>query len=121
MNSSIVTFTTFFPAFGAIVIMLYSIIQLRRGKSREEIRPHYRWIALIVAMITFVLSLGILFGFDGAKTAPQLITKVPWIQELGVQYYIGVDGISLWLVLLTTFMVPGAVMASWTLRNASTN
>ncbi len=116
MNSSIVTFTTFFPAFGAIVIMLYSIIQLRRGKLREEIRPHYRWIALIVSMITFFLSLGILLGFDGAKTEPQLVTKVGWIQELGVQYYIGVDGISLWLVLLTTFMVPGAVMASWTFK-----
>ncbi|MFN7929260.1 MAG: hypothetical protein U0Y68_15200 [Blastocatellia bacterium] len=114
MSSSLVTITTFFPTLGAIVIMLYSIIQLRRGKSREEIRPHYRWIAFIVSMITFVLSLGFLLGFDGAKSGPQLVTKVSWIQELGVHYYIGVDGISLWLVLLTTFLVPGAVMASWT-------
>jgi NADH-quinone oxidoreductase subunit M len=114
MSSSLVTITTFFPTLGAIIIMLYSIIQVRRGKSREEIRPHYRWIALGVSMITFFLSLGFLLGFDTTKSGPQLVTKVLWIEELGVHYYIGVDGISLWLVLLTTFLVPGAVMASWT-------
>ena len=113
MSSSIITITTFFPTFGAVLLLLYSLISLKRGKTREELREHYRWFALGITLVTFLLSLGIVLGFDKTTADPQLVTKLQWIQELGVSYHIGVDGISLWLVLLTTFLMPGAIMASW--------
>lgn len=116
MSPSIVTITTFLPTVGAIFLLLYSVIRLRSGMTREQLRPHYRIIAMAFALVTFVLSLGLVVGFDNAKAEPQLVTKVTWIADLGVNYHIGVDGISLWLVLLTTFMVPGAIMASWSIE-----
>lgn len=113
MSSSIVTIVTFFPTVGAILLLFYSIFAIRSGKPREELREDYRWFTLAVTLITFFLSLGLLLGFDRSVSEPQLITKISWIQELGVSYHVGVDGISLWLVLLTTFLMPGAIMASW--------
>lgn len=116
MSPSIVTVTTFLPIVGAIFLLLYSVISLRRGKTRDELRSHYRIIAMAFSLVTFLLSLGLVIGFDNSKSEPQLVTKLSWIQDLGVNYHIGVDGISLWLVLLTTFMVPGAIMASWSIE-----
>jgi NADH-quinone oxidoreductase subunit M len=113
MSPSIVTITTFLPTVGAVFLLLYSVINLRRGKTRDEIRNHLRWIAMAFAMATFVASLGLVVGFDNSKAEAQLVTKVTWIADLGVNYHVGVDGISLWLVLLSTFMVPGAIMASF--------
>ena len=116
MSSSIVTITIFFPIVGAVLLLLYSIFMIKRGVPREELRDHYRWFTLGVTVVTFILSLGILAGYDKSIGEPQLITKIGWITELGVSYHVGIDGISLWLVLLTTFLMPGAIMASWPVK-----
>jgi NADH-quinone oxidoreductase subunit M len=72
-----------------------------------------RALALLVTLITFALSLGLLSRFDPASSAFQLGSEAEWIPEWGVGYVTGIDGISLWLIMLTTFLMPVSVLASW--------
>ncbi|MBI1924866.1 Fe-S-binding domain-containing protein, partial [Candidatus Poribacteria bacterium] len=69
--------------------------------------------ALAVALITFIISLSLYAGFDANTSAMQFEEKREWIQGLGTSYHLGVDGLSLWLVLLTTFITPICVLAAW--------
>lgn len=73
-----------------------------------------RHLALGLSLIEFVVSLSIFQHFDSAATGLQLVEKTMWIERLGIQYFLGIDGISLWLVLLTTFLTPIIILASWT-------
>ncbi|MEP7270573.1 MAG: NADH-quinone oxidoreductase subunit M [Acidobacteriota bacterium] len=113
MKSSIITITTFLPLVGALALMLHGIFRSSRGAASERLDTQYRWIALLVTCLTFLVSLGIVLMFDPTVAGPQLIRKLPWIRNLGVSYFVGVDGISVWLVLLTTFLMPISVLASW--------
>jgi NADH-quinone oxidoreductase subunit M len=72
-----------------------------------------RVVALGVTLFTFVLSLGLLSQFDPAEAGFQRGTSAGWIPEWGIGYVTGVDGVSLWLILLTTFLMPISVLASW--------
>jgi len=71
-----------------------------------------RWVALLVSTVTFLLSLLLLTGFR-TNAEMQFVESVPWIASLGINYQIGVDGISLFLVLLTTFLTPIVILSSW--------
>jgi hypothetical protein len=62
---------------------------------------------------TFIISIGLFTGFDPTETDYQFVQHVPWIADYGVHYYVGIDGISLLLVLLTTFLMPITLLASW--------
>ncbi len=66
-----------------------------------------------VSLATFVISLGIALGFRDGYAGFQFVESLPWIPEWGIRYAIGVDGISLWLVLLTTLLTPVVLLASW--------
>ena len=72
-------------------------------KEEESI---HRGIGFLVALVTFVVSLFILRDFDAAQAGFQLEVNRPWVPSLGINFHLGVDGISLWLVLLTTLMMP---------------
>ena len=109
---NIITITTFLPLIGGIVLLLYSILA-SRGGDQERLKGQYRVLTLLITIVTFVVSLLILVAFDYSQSGPQLVQKTPWIGALGVSYFVGVDGISLWLVLLTTFLMPVAILASW--------
>ena len=74
--------------------------------------PDARRIALVAALVEFVLSAGLWWGFE-ASAAMQFVVDRPWIPLWGVSYRVGVDGISLFLVLLTTLTMPLAVLGSW--------
>jgi NADH-quinone oxidoreductase subunit M len=87
---------TLLPLAGAALVLLV---------PREEEAIH-RGLGLSVTLITFVLSLLILPDFDSAKAGFQLEVNKVWVESLGINFHLGVDGISLWLVLLTTLMVP---------------
>jgi len=65
------------------------------------------------SMVVFVLSLGLWFAFDPSSGSMQLASSTPWIEAWGVNYGLGVDGISLFMVLLTTFTTPVAILGSW--------
>src|SRR5688572_25284645 len=61
----------------------------------------------------FVISLGLLRGWDDAQAGFQFVESVPWIPQWGITYGLGIDGISLWLVLLTTFLTPLIFLSAW--------
>jgi len=73
-----------------------------------------KWFANIVVFIDFLVSLLIIPGFVKDHHCIQFVEKVPWIDSLGIQYYFGIDGISVLLVLLTTLLGVLAVLSSWT-------
>jgi NADH-quinone oxidoreductase subunit M len=69
--------------------------------------------ALIVTLATFGLSVGMLAVYHGSVGGFQLVERATWVKSLNFQYVVGVDGISLWLVLLSTFLMPAAILVSW--------
>jgi len=103
VNHSILTWVTFLPALGAVVLMLMP-------RSDRVIR----WLALITSLLTFVFSLYLPIHFDYSKAGfqPSFEASRPWIGQ-AIRYHLGVDGISMWLVLLTTLLVPLSVLVSW--------
>jgi NADH-quinone oxidoreductase subunit M len=92
----ILAWITLLPLAGAALVMLVP-------KDEEAIA---RGIGLTVTIATFLISLLILGDFDSAKGGFQLEVNKVWVESLGINFHLGIDGISLWLVLLTTFMVP---------------
>ena len=74
-------------------------------------------VALMAAGAEFLWSLEVFNLFDAKNGAMQLIERVPWMPSFGIQYIVGIDGISLFLVLLTTFLMPLAILASWAVRD----
>jgi NADH-quinone oxidoreductase subunit M len=97
------TIVTFLPLVGVPVLLA------GRG-MRDDLA---RSIALFVAVATFVASLGIYGRFEAADAGFQMVERAVWIRSLGISYALGVDGVSLWMVLLTTFLFPLAILASW--------
>ncbi len=107
MSSYLLTIIALLPLVGAAALLLVA-----RGE-----RPNVnaaKWTALLFATATFVLSLVLPVGFNSSG-GRQFETNVPWISafDLGVRYHVAVDGLSLWLVLLTTLLVPLALISSW--------
>ncbi len=76
--------------------------------------PLGRWIALIASVATLIACVPLYTGFDGASAAPQFVERFPWITAFKADYYLGVDGISMPLILLTSFMTVLVVIAGWT-------
>ena len=100
----ILTIVAFLPAVGAIVLMFFN------GGNKSLIRV---W-ANLVALVGFLVSVPLFFWFDYDDAATmQFVERVPWIDALSVEYAVGIDGISLLLVLLTTMLGPIAILSSW--------
>lgn len=74
-----------------------------------------RVVALATTIVTFLISVGMLVNFETGTPGFQMTTSLDWIPEWGVGYKTGIDGVSLWLVMLTTFLMPPAVLASWSI------
>ncbi len=72
-----------------------------------------RMTSLVVSLLTFVISIGLYAGFDNSTAAMQFVERVSWVQALDVWYYLGIDGLSAPLILLTTFITPLVVIAGW--------
>ena len=109
MRQSLLTILILLPTVGAIATALHGLAPYAR-------REHFRWIALAFSVATFAASLLLLtepVGL-GAAGAFHFEVNVPWIGSIGAHYHLGVDGISLWLVLLTTLLVPISILSSWT-------
>jgi len=73
-------------------------------------------VALLASALAFLWSLKVFNLFDGAAGEMQLVERIPWMPAFGIEYLIGIDGISLFLVLLTTLLMPLAVLASWSVK-----
>ena len=98
--------TTFFPLVGVLVLLFI----------RPEKKDILRWVTLVTALITFGLSIWMLANFHGSNGDLQLNFSVPWIQVAGwnISFAMGVDGLSILLVMLTTFLSAISILSTWT-------
>ena len=87
--------------------------------AREEAaaQRNAKWVALVATVITFLVSLAILFEFDPSNTGFQFVEEREWL--MGLKYKLGVDGISVLFVMLTTFMMPLVIAASWNVTSTA--
>lgn len=92
---------TFLPLLGSLLLLLL------RGDKTLKVT------ALAVSLVTFVLSLGLWIGWQAGEGGMQFMESLPWVPEFGIGYSVGLDGISLPLVLLTTFLMPLVLLFSW--------
>ena len=102
LDHNILTLVTFVPAAGAVLLMFFP----RRDRD-------IRVFALVVSLLGFILSLHLPAHFERAKAGFQFDIDAQWISTPNIHYHMGMDGISLWLVLLTTFLTPLCVLISW--------
>ena len=107
MQNHLLTILILLPVIGAATTVAYSFTP----GARES---HHRWIALGFTSVSFLVSLLLIKGAGGGIAAFRLEENYPWIVSVGAHYHVGVDGISLWLVLLTTLLMPIAILSSWT-------
>ncbi|KIN64705.1 NADH dehydrogenase subunit M [Sulfitobacter noctilucicola] len=105
MDTHLLSIITFLPAFAALILAVFL-----RGDDAAAQR-NAKWLALITTTATFLISLFVLFEFDPSNTGFQFVTEAEWL--LGLKYRMGVDGISILFVMLTTFMMPLVIVASW--------
>jgi NADH-quinone oxidoreductase subunit M len=101
----ILSVVTFLPLVGALVVYI-------SPGDDEAGRRNSRWIALWTTLVTFALSLILVWRFDPAQTDFQFVEKTSWLAT-GITYHMGVDGISLPFVILTTALMPICIIASW--------
>ena len=101
----LLTLTVALPLAGALLVLL-----LGRGEGRERL---VQWLALGVSLATFALTLAIWYWFDPASADFQFEERRAWIPSFGISYHVGLDGISLMLVVLTSFLTPIALLSSW--------
>ncbi|MCH9019184.1 MAG: NADH-quinone oxidoreductase subunit M [Proteobacteria bacterium] len=102
----ILSLTIFLPLVGAVLIFLI------RGEP-EIVARNARNVALWTSLFTFALSLLLWVGFDTTTADFQFAEQAPWIAGYNINYHLGVDGISLFFILLTTFLTPLCVLVSW--------
>ncbi len=100
------TLVTFFPLLGVLILLFL----------RSEQKNLARWVALVVSLITFGISLAVLAQFQPSNPDLQLVVDLPWIPIANweIHYFLGVDGLSILLVLLTTLLAPISILATWT-------
>jgi NADH-quinone oxidoreductase subunit M len=105
MATSLLSLLTFLPLAGALVLLILP----------EKEKSKIRWFALIVSLGTFLVSLLVLTQFDSSNANLQFVEEHNWlaIGSNTIQYYLGIDGLSILLVLLTTFLTPIAILSTW--------
>lgn len=91
------------PAVGFLVTLLIP-------RAQENL---VRMVSLVFSLAAFVLSLGLVTGFQAGQTGQQFVTDFIWIQNPEIHYHVGVDGLSLWLIILSTLLTPIAILISW--------
>jgi NADH-quinone oxidoreductase subunit M len=114
VDPHIVSWVVFFPMATAILLLISRAIAVSLFDSRGAPGVVWRAMAMAGSTMTFALAaIGLWGGFDPEVNRYQLVERVPWLPSLGVNYFVGLDGIALVLVLLTTFLVPLALLSSW--------
>jgi NADH-quinone oxidoreductase subunit M len=103
---NLLSLTTFIPLLGAVILAIF----LRGDNAAAQ--GNAKWVAMATTVATFVVSLFILFGFDPSNTEFQMVEEREWL--LGMNYKMGVDGISILFVMLTTFLMPLVIASCWT-------
>src|SRR5512144_239409 len=102
---NLLTVVTFLPVLGAIALAFF---------PRDE-KGQHRALAFVVSLATMLASLGLWMGFDASPGAPefQFEQLVPWVPSIGIGYHVGLDGVALLLVMLTTILTPIVILSAW--------
>jgi len=103
MMDNILSLLIFFPLVAAVFIFIF-------GKSGKFVM----WTAFIASVIEFILTIPLMTNFDKGTAGMQFVEKYYWIRALNVDYFVGVDGISILMVFLTTFLSAIAILGSFT-------
>ena len=93
------------------VPIISGIIVLALGNEQRATLS--RWLALLGSLVGFAVTIPLYTGFDRTTAALQFVERKPWIESLGIEYSLGIDGLSVWLVLLTAFITFVVVIAGW--------
>ena len=91
--------------------ILAGVVLLAVG--RDEHATAVRWTALLASLVSFVVTLPLVTAFDKGTAAMQFQEKLPWIERFNVNYHLGIDGLSVWFVLLTAFITVIVVISAW--------
>ena len=102
--NGLLSLVVFVPLLGSLVLLFW------KRASNETIRS----MALCISILDFIFSVPLFMFFNNSLREPQFVEKYEWIRSLGIQYFIGIDGLSILLVMLTTFLTPLCVLISWT-------
>lgn len=102
-NSLLLTYLILLPLIGALILLFIN----------NEKASAIRYAGLFFSTLTFIVSIFIYFGYDHSSSDFQFVHKFEWIKGLNIFYFVGVDGLSLLLVLLTTFLTPLTLISSW--------
>ena len=103
LTENILTLTIFLPLLGIVILLFVN-------RDRSSL---IKMIGIGTALVTFVLSLALYFGFDDQATGFQFQHHQMWIEGLNISYFIGIDGMALLLIVLTTFLTPLALLGTW--------
>ncbi len=104
MGSTLLSILIWLPIFGGLALLWF---------SRDEQAQTVRVISLVISIVVFVLSIPLWTGFDRTTAAMQFVERADWIRYFNIQYYLGIDGISMPLILLTTLLTLVVVIAGW--------
>ena len=105
MTENLLTILILLPAFGAIAVIGHGLYW--------KDTSHLKWIALIFTIANFLYSLFLFGGGGTTEGGFSFVRNVPWIESINTNYHVGIDGLSLWLVVLTTFIMPIAILSTW--------
>ena len=103
MDTVLLPLTTFFPVIGVFLLLFVP-------KQKHDT---IKGTALIISIVAFILSLWVYYRFDPIASGMQLQVNIPWITSLGIHFYMGIDGISLLLIMLTTILTVLCIISSW--------
>ena len=109
LSHNILSLLTWLPIFGGIAVLMAG----DGGDASSSRAAGMRLLTLAVSGLTFVLSIFLYSNFDTTTASMQFVERSPWIEALNVEYFMGVDGISAPLIILTAFMTPLVVVAGW--------
>ncbi len=107
----ILTAITFLPTLGAIAILLARAFMRREDAAILD--RNIKWVALLVTSVVLALTVFLVFEFDAGQPGYQFVHQIDWLSSLGINYKMGVDGLSVLFVLLTAFLMPICILASW--------
>ena len=105
IHENLLTILILLPVFGALGVLAYQMFA-----GRED---NLKWITFAITLVNFLISLLLIGGKVASAGGFQFEKSVPWITAINSNYHVGVDGLSLWLVILTTFIMPISVISTW--------
>lgn len=105
ISENLLTILILLPVFGAVGVVLHQMFWKQES--------HLKWLTFGLTMVNFLISLLLISGTKTVGTGFSFEKNVPWISAINTNYHVGVDGLSLWLVILTTFIMPISIISTW--------